>query len=141
MDNAKTAALRLAKGTAVAAMCTLPGMAVLALAVTMTQMEDGTLGALNQLLKAGSVFMGALCAVGRGGRRGFVTGAAVGLAYMLLGYGLFCALDGSVHALGLMGAEALFGALVGAFSGAIAANMRPPRQRNGRKTAGKSALR
>jgi len=121
--------LKLARGTAAAAACTLPGMALLALAVVCTPMDDATLTVCNQLLKALCVFVGALAAVGRGGSRGFVTGAAVGLTYMLLGYGMYCALDGSMGALGLLGGEALFGTAIGALSGAVCANMRPARKR------------
>lgn len=121
--------IRLFRGVAAAALCTLPGMALLALAVVFTPVQDATLTVLNQLLKAASVFTGVLVAVGRGGERGLVTGAAVGLIYMLLGYGLYCALDGSPSALGLLGGEALFGALIGAVSGVLCANTKPARRR------------
>jgi len=121
--------LKLAKGTAVAAACTLPGMALLALMVVCTPIDDNALTACNQLLKALALFTGALAAVGRGGSRGFVTGAAVGLAYMLLGYGVYCALEGNAGALGMLGGEALFGALIGGISGAVCANMRPARRK------------
>ena len=120
---------RLLRGAAAAALCTLPGMALLALMVVLVPVEDGTLTVLNQLLKAISVFFGALAAVGRGGSRGFVTGAAVGLIYMLAGYSLYCALDGSAGAWAMLGGEALFGALIGAVSGAVCANMKPARRR------------
>lgn len=129
MENFRISALRLFRGVAAAALCTLPGMALLAVLVVLTGLQDSALGVLNQLLKAVSVFLGALCAVGRGGSRGFVTGAAVGLVYMLIGYGVYCALEGSAAALSLLGGEALFGAVIGALSGALAANMRPARRR------------
>lgn len=120
--------LKLTRGTAAAAACTLPGMALLALALVCTPMDDATLTVCNQLLKAVSVAVGALAAVGRGGSRGFVTGAAVGLLYMLLGYGMYCALEGNAGALSLLGGEAFFGAVIGALSGAVWANMRPARK-------------
>ena len=117
------------RGVAAASLCTLPGMALLALMVVLMPIEDSTLVALNQLLKALSVFIGVYFAVGRGGSRGFITGAAVGLVYMLLGYGLYCSLEGSAGAWALLGGEALFGALIGAVSGAVCANMKPARRR------------
>ena len=126
--DVKNMLYKLLRGVAAAALCTLPGMALLALTVVLVPVEDSTLVALNQLLKALSVFIGVYFAVGRGGSRGFVTGAAVGLVDMLLGYGLYCALDGSAGAWALLGGEALFGALIGAVSGSVIANMRPGRK-------------
>lgn len=125
--------LKLLRGTAAAAACTLPGMALLAALVVLTKIDDASLTVLNQLLKAIAVFVGAFAAVGRGGSRGFVTGAAVGLMYMLTGYGVYCALEGSAGALGLLGGEAIFGTLIGAISGAVCANLRPARR--GRRKA------
>lgn len=125
----RSTVFKLLRGAAAAALCTLPGMALLALMVVLVPVEDSTLSVLNQLLKAISVFVGAFVAVGRGGSRGFVTGAAVGLIYMLAGYSLYCALDGSAGAWAMLGGEALFGALIGAVSGAICANMKPARRR------------
>ena len=126
--DVKNMLYKLLRGVAVAVLCTLPGMALLALTVVLVPVEDSALVALNQLLKALSVFVGVYAAVGRGGNRGFVTGAAVGLVYMLLGYGLYCALEGSAGAWALLGGEALFGALIGAVSGSVIANMRPGRK-------------
>ena len=125
----RSAAVKLFRGVAIAAACTLPGMALLALLVVTTPVQDGTLTVLNQLLKAISIFTGVLFGVGRGGNRGLITGAAIGLVYMLLGYGMYCALDGSPNAIGMLGGEALFGAVIGAISGALCANMKPARRR------------
>ncbi len=136
MENWKVNALKLFRGVAIAALVTLPGMLLLAACVVLFGVSDGAIGVCNQLLKALAVFMGAVSAVGRGGSRGFVTGAAVGLVYMLVGYGVYCALDGSLWALGILGAEALFGAAIGALSGAIAANMRPARKKKTARAAG-----
>ena len=126
-------ATRLLKGVAVAAILTFPGMLILALCVVFTPMGDATLTILNQLLKALCVFFGALFAVGAGGRRGFAMGAAVGLCYMLLGYGLYAALDGTETSLKMLAAEAAFGAALGAISGAICANLKPRRRSSARK--------
>ena len=63
---------------------------------------DGALAALNQLLKLFSVVLGARLAVGVGGERGFVTGAAVGLLYMALGYVLYWQLGGALFSAAAM---------------------------------------
>ena len=84
---------------------------------------------LNQLAKVASIFAGAYFAVGPGGQRGFVTGAAVGFVYMVLGYGVYWAFHGSVSAPLVMLGEMLLGAVLGALSGAVVANLRPKKRR------------
>ena len=97
MKNARLRALwALTRGLLAAVAATLAGMLLLAAAVIYLDVTDGALAALNQLLKLFSVVLGARLAVGVGGERGFVTGAAVGLLYMIAGYALYCLLGGAL---------------------------------------------
>ena len=83
MKSARLKALwALTRGLLAAVVATLAGMLLLAAAVIYLDVTDGALAALNQLLKLFSVVLGARLAVGVGGERGFVAGAAVGLLYM-----------------------------------------------------------
>ena len=132
MEERKAAFLKAAKGVCVATGTTLLCMVLLALAVVFLCVSDNALFLLNQLSKVASIFMGAYFAVGPGGQRGFVTGAAVGFVYMVLGYGIYWAFHGSVSAPLVMLGEMLLGAVLGALSGAVVANLRP---RKRRKTA------
>ena len=132
MEERKAAFLKAAKGVCVATGTTLLCMVLLALAVVFLRVSDNALFLLNQLSKVASIFMGAYFAVGPGGQRGFVTGAAVGFVYMVLGYGIYWAFHGSVSAPLVMLGEMLLGAVLGALSGAVVANLRP---RKRRKTA------
>ena len=66
---------------------------------------------------------------GSAGQRGFVTGAAVGFVYMVLGYSVYWAFHGSVSAPLVMLGEMLLGAVLGALSGAVVANLRPKKRR------------
>ena len=104
MKSARLKALwALTRGLLMAVAATLAGMLLLAAAVIYLDVTDGALAALNQLLKLFSVVLGARLAVGVGGERGFVTGAAVGLLYMALGYVLYWrrgAVLGGGHAAG-----------------------------------------
>ena len=120
--------IALVRGLGTAALATLAGMAVLAGVVVLTGISDGAVLAVNQALKAVSIALGAVAAVGFGGRRGFVMGAVVGAMYMVLGYALYCAIDGRIAPAGLLAAEFVMGALVGALAGALAANIRPSRR-------------
>ncbi len=125
----------LIKGLGTAALTTLAGMAVLAGVVVLSGVGDGAVLAINQALKAVSIAVGAMAAVGFGGRRGFVMGAVVGTLYMVLGYALYCAIDGRSAPAGLLATEFLMGALVGALAGALVANIRPPRRAKRRSRA------
>ena len=84
MKGARMKALwAMLRGVLAAAAATLLGMLLLAAAVIYLEVSDGALTALNQALKLLCVALGARFAVGVGGERGFFTGAAVGLLYMV----------------------------------------------------------
>ena len=88
MEERKAAFLKAAKGVCVATGATLLCMVLLALVVVFLRISDNALFLMNQLAKVASIFAGAYFAVGPGGQRGFVTGAAVGFVYMVLGLSL-----------------------------------------------------
>ena len=130
MKNARLRALwALTRGLLAAVAATLAGMLLLAAAVIYLDVTDGALAALNQILKLLSVVLGARLAVGVGGERGFVTGAAVGLLYMALGYVLYWRLGGALFSAAAMLLEMLAGFAVGAAAGAVCANLRPRARR------------
>lgn len=116
------------KAVLAAAAVTLIGMFLIALLTVFCRLSDNLLMILNQLLKFISVLIGVSIAVGRGGHRGFATGATVGLLYMLSGYLLYVLLGGPYNTASMLG-EILLGTAVGAVVGAILANMRPKRRR------------
>ena len=60
---------------------------------------------------------------------GWQYGAAVGFVYMVLGYSVYWAFHGSVSAPLVMLGEMLLGAVLGALSGAVVANLRPKKRR------------
>ena len=111
------------KGLIVSVAVTLLGMLILALWITFGSLSDGALTALNQLLKLAAIIPGTCIAVGRGGRRGFATGATLGLIYAILGYSLYLALGGSYFDVAAMLGEILLCAAVGAVTGAVCANL------------------
>ena len=124
--------MRTLRGVLTATLVTLGEMLLLAGAVTAIGIGDNTLFVLNQTAKILSIFAGAYAAVGAGGERGFITGAAVGILYMVLGYGLYYSLNGGVSSVAVMLGEMLLGMTLGALSGAVTANLRPGKRR--RKT-------
>ena len=132
MKSARLRALwALTRGLLAAVAATLAGMLLLAAAVIYLDVSDGALTALNQALKLLCVALGARFAVGVGGERGFVTGAAVGLLYMALGYVLYWRLGGALFSVSSMLLEMLVGGMAGAVVGALCANLRPRARRRG----------
>ena len=105
------------------------GVAALALGL---RIPDGTLTALNQVMKLLSILLGVTVAVGRGGRRGFLTGMTVAMLYMTLGYSCYVALGGNAFVVSQMLGEILIGAALGALAGAVLSNLPAGR---GRRTA------
>lgn len=128
--------ISLGKGLAVAILLTLLGMALFAAAIIFLPVSDGALVVMNQILKVVSIFAGAAFAVGFGGRRGFAYGALIGLIYMVLGYALYCLLDGALVSPAQMTGEFLMGVVIGALSGAVIANLKMGK-RNARGRMGK----
>lgn len=130
--NRANAILSILKGLLLAIVLTLLGMLAIAALVVLARISDGWLTALNQILKAAAIIAGACTAVGRGGHRGFFTGAALAMLYMVLGYALYVALGGGAFNVGSMLGEVVVGAAVGGVTGAILANMAPRKRRRAR---------
>ncbi|MBQ3080173.1 MAG: TIGR04086 family membrane protein [Clostridia bacterium] len=122
-------ALRVAKGVLAASAITLAGMAVYALAVLYLGLNPDRLMILNQVLKAVSILSGTLLALGRGGGKGLITGASVGLLYMVVGFGFYCLLDGTGADAGAFAKELISGAIFGAIAGIAIANLKPAKSR------------
>ena len=110
------------KGLLAAIALTIAMMAAVAAAAVWLKVSDGLLTALNQAMKALSILLGTLVAVGRGGERGFVTGMALAMLYMILGYGCYVALGGNAFVVSQMLGEILIGAALGAVAGAVLSN-------------------
>ena len=96
-------------------------LAAAALAM-LARVSDSAIRALNQAIKLGAILFGVRAAVPRGGVHGFATGAAVAMAYMILGYGMYALLGGGAFSIVAMLGEILIGAAAGGAIGAIRAN-------------------
>ena len=124
--------IRVLLGLAAAACATLLGMVLLSALVVYLPMSDGAITACNQAIKLVSLFVGTWACVRPGGRKGLLLGAAVGLLYMAVGYGLYCLLDEAMITFSYLAIEFVMGALLGGLMGAFFANL-PARRR--RKSA------
>ena len=116
-------------GLIAAILFTLLSMLALSAVLVWSQMSDGTLRLLNQLVKLIAIFIGTGIAVPRGGERGLVTGTVLALFYIILGYAFYLLLGGGSFSFGCMLGEMLLGSAVGAITGAVRANLNSRRRR------------
>jgi len=123
----KNILLALLGGLTLAIVFTLAATLALAACLLWIQFGDPLLTALNQLIKISAAALGTCAAVKRGGRRGFATGACLGLAYASLGCIASRAAGALLTAANVPG-EMMICAAAGAVTGAVRANL-PPRSR------------
>lgn len=131
MSERTNTAIRLARGVLVSSLVSLAMMAALAMCVVYMRLTDGTIQAVNQVIKLLSLCVGVRTCVKPGSRRGFFLGGALGLLYMALGHGLYGLLGGIWPPYGLLAAEFTIGALLAALFGALLSNL-PVRRRASR---------
>ena len=124
----KDAARSVLRGLGAAVGLTLIGMLILAALVVWARLGDRALIMLNQALKILAIGLGALTAVGPGGRRGLALGGCVGLIYIALGYALTALSGLALVTARMLVIEMGMGLLLGALFGALAANL-PARSR------------
>lgn len=121
--------LSILNGLLFAILFTLPFMLIFAILAAYLQISDNLLIALNQLLKIVAIILGTRVTVGRGGERGFLSGALIAMLYMIIGYVLYVSLGGNAFNVPSMLGEILIGAAVGSISGAFFANLSPEKNR------------
>ncbi len=115
---------RLIRGLLVAVGVTLACILLFALLMQWLKPSDTVVRVVNQLIKLGSIFAGVWAYVGRGGEKGLLRGALVGLAYMALGVGLYALLSGQSLPLSAYLSDLLMGVAGGGVAGAVIANLR-----------------
>jgi putative membrane protein (TIGR04086 family) len=98
---------------------TLACVLIFALLMQWLRPSDGVIRVVNQLIKLGSIFAGVYVAVGRGGDKGLLTGALVGLVYMLLGVLLYALLSGQQLPFTAYLSDVAMGIAGGGIAGAI----------------------
>ena len=84
----------LVRGLLTAIGVTLVCVLLFALLMQWLKPSDHVIRIVNQLIKLGAIFAGVRVMVGRGGDKGLLYGALLGLCYMALGVGLYALLSG-----------------------------------------------
>lgn len=115
---------RLLRGLLMSVGVTLAAVLLFALLMQWLRPDDTVIRVVNQLIKLASIFAGVWMMLRRGGERGLLWGALLGLFYMAIGVGLYALLSGqqlpftaylSDIAMGIAGGG-ISGALLGAKS-------------------------
>ena len=114
---------RLLRGLGVSILTTLVGVALFSLLMQWVKPSDGAIRVFNQVLKLLSIAVGVWSAVGRGGEKGLMRGAAVGLGYMGLGVALYAILSGQQAAFSSYLADLAMGIAGGGIVGMILSNI------------------
>ena len=114
---------RLLRGLGVSILTTLVGVALFSLLMQWVKPSDGVIRVFTQVLKLLSIALGVWSAVGRGGEKGLMRGAAVGLGYMGLGVALYAILSGQQAAFSSYLADLAMGVAGGGIVGMILSNI------------------
>ena len=118
--NRKAFWARLLRGLLAAVAVTLLCVLLFALLMQWLKPSDQVI----RIIKLGSIFAGVYVTVGRGGENGLLQGAAVGLAYMLIGVALYALLSGQHLPWTAYLSDIAMGVAGGGIAGAIVAGMK-----------------
>jgi len=107
------------KGAIFAVFVSLILVLIFAFIIKFTNMSDGLIRPINQIIKIASILAGVFYCIRKSAGRGLLKGIIIGLTYIVLSFIVFSILDGSFH-MGLnIFNDLLFGLIVGAACGVI----------------------
>lgn len=107
------------KGAIYALILTVICVLALALAVKQLGLADSAISTINQIIKIGSILIGALVACKLEGKFGVAAAAMAGALYVVLGYLTFSLIEGSVGDIGLLFADLVMAVIIAALCAMI----------------------
>ena len=117
MENIKKTYIPILKGILMVLIITLVAILIFAGIISATDMSEGAVHFVNQIIKAAAIFAGCFYSLKSG--NAFLKGLIVGLAALFCSYIIFSILEGrAIFSLNLL-YEMLFGAICGAICGII----------------------
>ena len=113
----------LLQGILISVAATAAAVILFAIIIGLTDVSDGVIRIVNQIIKIGAIFLGVRAIVPRGSEDGVRKGALLGLIYMGVGVLIYALLSG--QKLTLMGytIDLLMGLAAGGLSGMILGSM------------------
>ena len=111
------------RGVLVSILATAAAVIIFAVIIGLTDVSDGVIRIVNQLIKIGAIFLGVRAIVPRGSEDGVRKGALLGFIYMGVGVLIYALLSG--QKLTIMGyvIDLLMGVATGGLSGMILGSM------------------
>lgn len=107
------------RGVLVAVAVTVIAVILFALIIGLTDLTDGVIRIVNQIIKVGAIFLGVRAIVPRGAENGIRRGVLVGLIYMGVGVLLYALLSGQkLTVIGYL-IDLLMGVAAGGLSGML----------------------
>lgn len=116
---------QIVRGVVTALLTTLVSVLVFAFILSVTNLSDGVIKPINQIIKVVSVFLGCFLSVRED--KGFVKGGLIGLISAILTLLIFSLLAGGVNSWGSAIIDLICGFIMGGLSGVISVNL--PRKR------------
>ena len=112
------------KGSLVAVSCSLLLILVFAFLLKFTNIPEGIISPINQVIKGISVFTGVFLGISNVRRKGFLGGLVIGATYSLMAFCVFSLLAGYFVFDLTFVTDMLFGAIIGAVCGIICVNLK-----------------
>ena len=103
---------------------TLVCVLLFALLMQWLKPSDQAIRIVNQIIKLGSIFLGVRVMMGRGGDKGILHGALLGLCYMSLGVGLYALLSGQLLPFSAYLSDIAMGVAGGGICGALTQSLK-----------------
>ena len=105
--------LTVLKGALNALIVSLLSILLFAFIIKLTSISDGLIKPINQVIKVLSILFGCLIAFKKDGEKTLLKGAVIGIAYTILAYVLFSALNGKFEFSVSLVYDVLFSAAIG----------------------------
>ena len=116
--------LNIAKGSVVSLSTSLLLVLVFAFLLKFTNISDGAIYPVNQVIKGISVFLGVFIGLKKTKEMGLLSGLLIGLVYTVLAFLVFSILAGNFVFDFTFLTDIIFGAVIGAICGIICVNIK-----------------
>lgn len=120
----KSFAVNLIKGTLIALCFSLVGILIFAFILKFTNISEGVITPINQVIKGVSIFLGVFLALKKQREMGLVSGLLIGLCYTFLAFLVFSILSGHFVFDMTLVHDMIFGTIIGGICGIISVNLK-----------------